>query len=56
MFKESTGMTDNLYVADLYQYVSFMGDVHRQINDVPDGGQVRIKLQRRTDLPDHIEG
>jgi hypothetical protein len=47
MFKESTSKPDNAYVADLYEYVSFMGDLHQQISDVPDGGQVRIKIQPR---------
>jgi hypothetical protein len=47
IFKESADTQQNAYVADLYEYVSFMGDIHRQINDVPDGGKVRIKIERR---------
>ena len=45
VFKESTTAPENMYVADLYEYVSFMGDIHRQISDVPDGGKVRIKIE-----------
>ena len=31
------------YVADLYEQVSFLGDLHRQIKDLPDGAKVRLK-------------
>ncbi len=55
IFKESARMPDNLYVADLYEYVSFMGDLHSQINDVPDGGQVRIKLEPRPDRSNPVD-
>jgi hypothetical protein len=47
VFKQSRNAPNNFYVADLYEYVSFMGDLHNQINDVPDGGQVTIKIQPR---------
>jgi len=50
VFKESANVPDNAYVADLYEFVSFMGDLHHQINDVPDGGQIRLKIQPR---PEH---
>lgn len=49
VFKESANRPDNMYVADLYEYVSFMGDLHRQISEVPDGGEVRIKVQSPSD-------
>jgi len=55
VFKDSAIMPDNLYVADLYEYVSFMGDLHGQIKDVSDGGQARIKIQPRPDRPDRVE-
>ena len=45
VFKESANMPSNLYVADLYEFVSFMGDMHGQMKDVPDGEKVRIKIQ-----------
>jgi hypothetical protein len=47
IFKESTDVRENLYVADLYAYVSFMGDLHQQVHEVPDGGKVRIRVQPR---------
>ena len=45
VFKESSNAIENMYVADLYEYVSFMGDIHRQMRDVPDGGKVRIRTE-----------
>ena len=54
IFKESASMPDNLYGADLYECDSFMGDLHSQIHSVPDGGQVRIKIQPRPDPPDPV--
>ena len=47
-------MLDNVYVADLYEYVSFMGDLHEQLKDVPDGRQVRLRVQARSDKPDPL--
>jgi|HubBroStandDraft_6_1064221.scaffolds.fasta_scaffold110594_2 hypothetical protein len=44
VFSESATMPENMYIADLYEHVSFMGDLHRQTNDVPDGGKVRIRV------------
>jgi hypothetical protein len=45
VFKESAAMPDNLYVADLYEYVAFMGDLHRQISDVANGGKVQLRVE-----------
>ena len=45
VFKQSADMPENMYVADLSDFVPLMGDLHRQINNVPDGGKVRIKIQ-----------
>jgi hypothetical protein len=45
VFEQSATAPNNLYVADLYEYVSFMGDIHSQMKDVPDGGQVRLTVQ-----------
>jgi len=42
VFKESTGDASNVYIAELYEYVSFLGDLHFQMRYVPDGGQVRL--------------
>ncbi len=44
VFAESRSVPNNAYVADLYEQVSFLGDLHRQIADVPDGGKVRLKV------------
>src|SRR5580692_9094749 len=38
VFAES-GTPNNGYVADLYEYVSFLGELHRQISQVPDGSK-----------------
>ena len=34
----------NVYVATAAEYISFMGDFHHQIMDVPDGGRIRLKV------------
>jgi hypothetical protein len=44
VFAESANVPNNAYVADLYEQVSFLGDLHRQIADSPDGGKVRFKI------------
>jgi hypothetical protein len=43
VFAESATVPNN-YVADLYEQVSFLGDLHRQIADVPNGGKIRLKV------------
>jgi hypothetical protein len=35
---------ENVYVANLSDYISFMGDFHSQIKDVADGETVQIKV------------
>jgi len=55
VFAQRANAPDNMYVADLYEYVSFMGDLHSQMKDVPDGGQVRIKIEPRPDEPDPVK-
>ena len=42
IFKEY--VAENVYVASLSEYVSWAGDFHRQIKDVPDGGKIRIEV------------
>jgi hypothetical protein len=44
VFAES-GSSDTAYIADLYEYVSFLGDLHRQIASLPDGSKVRLRVQ-----------
>jgi hypothetical protein len=36
---------ENMYVATLNEYVSFMGYFHGQIKDLPDGTTVRLKVK-----------
>jgi hypothetical protein len=38
---------DNVYVATLNEYISFMGDFHSQIQDVADGETVRLIVTNR---------
>lgn len=45
---ESADMPYNVYAADIYEYVSFMGDIHHQLHDVGDGGKVRLRVEPRT--------
>lgn len=45
VFAES-GHPDNPYVADLYEHVSFLGDLNRQIADMPEGTKVRLQVKR----------
>src|SRR5882762_1259482 len=44
VFAESANVPDNAYVADLYEQVSFLGDLHRQIADNPNGAKVRLRV------------
>ncbi len=44
VFAES-GTPNNAYVADLYEYVSFLGKIHRQISQLPDGAKVRLEFK-----------
>lgn len=40
-FAES-GSAKKPYVADIYDYIPFLGDIHRQISELPDGAKVRL--------------
>jgi hypothetical protein len=40
-----SGSPDNAYVADLYEYVSFLGDLNRQIATLPDGSKVQLRVK-----------
>ena len=44
VFAES-GSPDTAYIADLYEYVSFLGDLNHRISSMPDGAKVRLKVQ-----------
>jgi hypothetical protein len=47
VFKESGDRPDNVYVADLYECVSFLGDLHEQLRDQPDGAKVHLNIGKR---------
>jgi len=47
VFAESAEVPNNAYVADLYEHVSFLGDLHRQIADTPDRTKVRLRVGQR---------
>lgn len=38
------GTPDTAYIADIYEYVSFLGDLHRQILDLPDGSKITLRV------------
>lgn len=38
------GTPDTAFVADLYEHVSFLGDLHRQISNLPDGSKVELRV------------
>ena len=44
VFAEGGG-SDTPYV-DLYEYLSFLGDMNRQISSLPDGTKVRLQVKR----------
>lgn len=46
-FREGTGSAANVYLADLYEYVSFLGDLHGQMKDMLDGGKVKLIIGKR---------
>ena len=39
-----SGKPNQAYVADLYELVSFLGDLHRQMKDLPEGAKVRLRI------------
>jgi len=44
VFEESGGL-NSAFVADLYEHVGFLGDIHRQISALPDGAKVRLVVR-----------
>jgi hypothetical protein len=46
VFAESGSIPNNPYLAELYDHIAFLGDLHRQIRDVPDGAKVRLRIDR----------
>jgi hypothetical protein len=43
VFKESAKASP--YVADIYDYIGFLGDLHRQIAALPDGAKVKLVIK-----------
>jgi hypothetical protein len=43
MFKERPS-PDKMYLADIYEYVGFLGDINRQVSSHPDGAKVRLRI------------
>lgn len=44
VFAEGGGL-DSAYVADLYEHVGFLGDIHRQIATLPDGTKIKLVVR-----------
>lgn len=44
VFAENDGL-DSAYIADRYEHVGFLGDIHRQIATLPDGTKARLVVQ-----------
>jgi hypothetical protein len=36
---------DNTYVGSVYEQVSFLGDLNRQLSQLPDGSKVQLRTQ-----------
>ena len=45
VFAES-GNPENPYVADLPEHLSFLGDVHRQISELPEGAKIKLVIKK----------
>ena len=40
------GSSNTPYIVDIYDHVSFLGDLHRQISSLPNGARVRLQAKR----------
>jgi hypothetical protein len=40
------GAPTTAYIADIYEHVFFLGDIHRQMASLPDGSKVRLRVIR----------
>jgi hypothetical protein len=38
------GTPDTAFIADIYEHVSFLGYLHRQIASLPDGSKVKLRI------------
>jgi len=41
-----SGSPETAYIADIYDHIGFLGDLHRQIAAMPDGARVRLTVKR----------
>jgi hypothetical protein len=55
VFAENNSL-DAAYIADLYEHVGFLGDIHRQIAMQPDGAKVRLVVQTAKPKPEQNFG
>jgi hypothetical protein len=39
------GAHDTAYIADLYEYISFLGDLNHQISNLPNGAKVKLRVE-----------
>jgi hypothetical protein len=46
VFRESGATPNNPYLGNLYEYVSFLGSIHRQVASLPDGAKVRLRFEK----------
>ena len=42
------------YLIDIYEHVSFLGDLNQQIANVPDGGKVKLIVGSRPQITDEL--
>ena len=43
IFTESS-TANTMYIVDIYEHVSFLGDLNRQLADCPDGAKIRLRV------------
>jgi hypothetical protein len=41
------GAPDTPFIADIYEHVSFLGELHQQIATLPDGSKVRLRVDSK---------
>jgi hypothetical protein len=44
VLRTTSTSSNSTYIADLYEYVSFLGDINKQLADLPDGTEVRLVI------------
>ena len=45
------GTPASAFVADIYEHVSFLGDLHQQMATLPDGSKVRLRIAPKPASP-----